>query len=31
MQFWPLVSAVNYSFVPLEKRVLVINLAALVW
>ena len=31
LQFWPLVSALNYSLVPLEKRVLVINLAALVW
>ena len=31
LQLWPLVSAFNYTLVPLEKRVLVINVAALMW
>ncbi len=30
-QLWPVVGYVNYKFVPIQYRVLVINLAALFW
>lgn len=31
VQLWPLVSLINYKYVPLKLRVLVINVVALFW
>ena len=31
LQLWPVVSFINYTYVPLRLRVLVVNVVALFW